>query len=591
MVKLFSGEPSEKSINVSKAILYGFFTLFLIYYGVALTIFIQDFGRQYPGVFPYFVNYLPLVAFIAAIFLGFRFIIFIRNVRVQKVREKRSRKKLKTGSIYRKALFLIIFFFSFVPLFSPIIDQGKNDHNFSVYNEDWNGASDFKALVEDEGYETFNVQSSLSATQRLNKSILLVLLGPNQYYNPIYEVPYFINFFDQRNALLLCHDFGSTSTLLWEIFAANLADPNVRNKIPVTIFPDGVLRDNKSCLVNEEGKKDPEFPVIETFKSHPTTEGVNKVLLSRASAALGGPFLEYFGWNTIAYTSLYSFIDKNEDGVYRLEDDNIDLGFLNNTIGENFHLDVSKFPLGGYPQKPFMRKQADKVRVFVSGDASLFNNDLLNQEGYDNQRFARNIINWLTYGEKEDWIVVFDEAHIRPEYTRDLTSAGIFGFIIQYVVHLSTNPITAWIYPLLAIYTLRKYIPKESEKEQKEKQREEEKKEEKRRFRTSSFFARKIQWYRSKQKFDKALMLLYRRLERKLHAQLGNREITPGNVVDMVVAKEPNITKYKLKRIKKFMARILAIKSGKGKKKMRQIHGEPDFEDLLFEMEWIMDNI
>ncbi|MGV9173913.1 MAG: hypothetical protein ACOC35_15295, partial [Promethearchaeia archaeon] len=378
---MFSGKPSEKSINISKGILYAFFTLFLIYYGVALTIFIQDFTRQHPGVFPYYVNYLPLVVYISAIFLAFRFFIFIRNVRVQKVREKRSRKKIKTGSIYRKALFLIIFIFSFVPLFSPIIDQGKNDHNFSVYNDDWNGGSDFKALVEDEGYETFNVQSSLSATQRLNKSILLVLLGPNQYYNPIYEIPFFIDFFNSRNSLLVCHDSGSTSTLLWEIFAANLADPNVKDKIPVTIFPDGVLRDNKSCLVNDEGKKDPEFPVVQTFNSHPTTAGVEKVLLSRASAALGGPFLEYFGWNTIGYTSMYSYIDKNEDGVYKREDDNMDLSFIDNVLGEDFPQDLSKFPLGGYPQTPFMSKQADNGRIFVSGDASLFNNDLLSQKG------------------------------------------------------------------------------------------------------------------------------------------------------------------------------------------------------------------
>ncbi|MFO8019528.1 MAG: hypothetical protein R6U96_12955 [Promethearchaeia archaeon] len=580
---IFSGKPSEKSINISKGILYGFFTFFLVFYGVILTVFIQEFGRQHPGIFPYFVNYFPLVCYIAAIFMGLRFLIFIRNKRTRKVREKRSRKKLKKGSVYRKALFLIIFIFSFVPLLSPVIDQGKNDHNFSAYNEGWNGGSDFKALVEDEGYETYNVQSSLSATQRLNKSMLLVLFGPNQFYNPIYEIPFFINFFENNNSLLLLHDFGSTSALLWEIFAANLADPNVKDKTPVTIFPDGVLRDNESCLVNEEGKKDPQFPVVTNFQSHPTTEGVNNVLLARASAALGGPFLEYFGWNPIAYTSMYSFIDKNEDGVYNIEDDNIDLSFIDNVIGEDFPLDLSKFPLGGYPQTPFMSKQADNVRLFVSGDASLFNNDLLNREEFDNARFARNIINWLTYENGEDWIVVFDEAHIRPEYSRDLSSAGIFGFIIQYVVHLSTNPITAWIYPLLAIYLLRKYLPKKKEKEREEKEKQEE---EKRKFRTSSFFARKIKWYRSNQKFDKALLLLYRRLERKLNAQLGGKNITTENVINMVSAKVPNISKQKLKRIGKFMNKILAIK-----KNELDVQDQKDFENLFFEMEWVMENI
>ena len=116
-----------------------------------------------------------------------------------------------------------------------------------------------------------------------------------------------------------------------------------------------------------------------------------------------------------------------------------------------------------------MAKDTGNARIFVSADASLFNNELLNEDGYDNQQFAINIINWLTRededDDKDDWMIVFDEAHIRPERSRDVSSAGIFGFIIQYIVQLSTNPLTAWIYPLLAVYTLRRYLPKKDEKE------------------------------------------------------------------------------------------------------------------------------
>jgi hypothetical protein len=233
----------------------------------------------------------------------------------------------------------------------------------------------------------------------------------------------------------------------------------------------------------------------------------------------------------------------------------------------------------------FMGRQ----RLFVSADASLFNNDLIDE--YDNTQFAKNIIEWLTYvndgRSKEEWVVVFDEAHIRPEISRDLTSAGIFGFIMQYIVHLSTNPITAWIYPLLALYTLRKYLPKKDKKEEERKiAEEEEKKEERARFRTSSFFAQKIEEFRDKNKYGEALKLLYRRLERKLHAQLRGEKITTQNVVDLVVAKDPSTTKLKIKRLSKFMDRILALKEGKFK-----IRTEEDFEDLFFEMGWAVENI
>ena len=174
-----------------------------------------------------------------------------------------------------------------------------------------------------------------------------------------------------------------------------------------------------------------------------------------------------------------------------------------------------------------MAKDIGNSRIFLSADARLFNNELIAESAYDNLQFGLNIVHWLTYGEpKQSWVVVFDEAHIRPEFSRDMTSPGIFGFITQYIIHLSTNPITAWIYPLLAVYSLRKYLPKKDKKKEKKKAEEIDREEERERFRTSSFFAEKIEWYREKNRYGKALTLLYRRLERKLNAILQGRKIT-----------------------------------------------------------------
>jgi len=106
------------------------------------------------------------------------------------------------------------------------------------------------------------------------------------------------------------------------------------------------------------------------------------------------------------------------------------------------------------------------------------------------------------------------------------------------------------------------------------------------RFRTSSFFAKKIEWYRDKSKYDKALTLLYRRLERKLNSQLSGRQITTANVIDMIDEKDPNISRFKVRRINKFMNKIISIKSGK-----RKVKNEQDFEELFFEMEWVVNNL
>ena len=578
------GKSSGRNVTFSKGLVIAFFTIFLIVYGV----FISNFIELYPSYnmgesLPIFANYLPLVCYIGAIFLGFGLIIFIRNVTVQKSREIQSRKKVKTGSFYKEALFIVIFIFTLIPLFGPIFDKGESDQNFSIYNYDWNGASDFKQTIEEDGYKVMSIQSSLSATERLNKSILLILLGPNLFYNPIFEIPYFMDFFDNdtKNSLFICHDHGSTSTLLWEIFIASMFDPDLRGKIPVTIFANGILRDNASYDTQ------PDFPVIRSFSPHPTTNGISQVILSEASSVVGGPFISYFGWDLVGSSTDYGYVDKNGDHMYNFEHDYVDLSILGGAL-PGF---PSKWPLGGYSQGVFMAKDAGNSRVFVSADASLFNNELLAVSIYDNRQFGLNIINWLTYDDdpqtnKKDWVVIFDEAHIRPEYTRDMTSAGIFGFITQYIIHLSTNPITAWIYPLLAIYSLKKYLPKKDEKEEKKKAQEQDRKEERERFRTSSFFAEKIEWYREKNRYGKALTLLYRRLERKLNALLRGQKITTQNVLDLIIAKEPKITKLKIRRITKFMNTIIAIKEGKSK-----VKNEQEFENLYFEMAWVVNNI
>jgi hypothetical protein len=572
------GLSSGKNVNLSKGIILSFLAIFFIFYGVFLTNFIDIYQNSNPSaLLPIYITYLPLVCYVSAAFLGLGLIIFIRKTTVQKSREVQSRKKVKTGSIYKEALFLVIFLFAFVPLFGPIFDQGRNDQNFSVYNSDWNGGSKFHDALKSQGYDVMSIQSSLSATERLNKSILLILFGPNQYYNPVFEIPFFIDFFNNQshNSILILHDQGSTSWLLWEIFLAGAMDPDIGGTIPVTIFADGTLRDNLSYDTRTD------FPIINTFSGHPTTNGINNVVLSHSSAAVGGPFVSYFGWDIVGTSSEYSYVDKDNDHVYRYADDNVNIG----PIAAALPGFPTKWPLGIYPQVVFMAKDTGNGRIFVSADASMFDNELIDL--YDNRQFGINIVNWLTYGDpKANWIIAFDEAHIRPEYSRDLTSAGIYGFFMQYIIQLSTNPITAWIYPVIALYTLRKYLPKKGGKKEKKKAAKQEKIEEKEKFRTSSFFAEKIEWYREKAKYGKALILLYRRLERKLNTLLKGKKITSKNVIDMVTSKETKINKLKIKRISKFMDRMIAIKEGKSK-----VKNEEDFESLFFEMEWVVNNI
>ena len=92
-----AGKSSGRNVSLSKGLVITFFTIFLIVYGAFFSSFIERYGET----LPIYLNYLPLVCYIGAIFLGFGLLIFIRNVTVQKSREVQSRKKAKSGSAYK----------------------------------------------------------------------------------------------------------------------------------------------------------------------------------------------------------------------------------------------------------------------------------------------------------------------------------------------------------------------------------------------------------------------------------------------------------------------------------------------------------
>ena len=561
--------PERKSVVISKYIVYIFFTVYLIIFGIEISA---------QKEIPYFMNFLPMVCFLGAGIIGVRLIIFIITSRKPQSRQAKSEKKTKIS--WKQSLFIIIFVLSFIPLLSSIVDQGTNNHNFSIHNSQWNGCSDMKETLVANGYEVYSVQTDLSATQRLNKSVVLIIMGTNRFYNPLYEIPFFIDFMKGNNSLLVAHDHGTTSTLLYEIAITTGLSQEATEGFPITIFPEGILRDNYSFDTN------PSFPVITDFQNHPTTQGISKIILSRSSCALGGPFIDMFGWNLIGQSSQYSFLDRNGDKLYTDKEDAFTLfGGLAESMGTE---NMPPIPLGGYPQAVFMAKDMrNNARIFCSADASLFDNELLNS-GYDNKQFALNIMNWLTFGNPSNYIIAFDEAHIRPEDIPDVSSAGIFGLFLGYIIQLSTNPLTSFLYPLLGLYTLRRYLPREAKEEEKEKEKEEEKKEELLKFRTSSFFARKINWYKENRKFNQALSLLFRRLERKINALLRGQSFTLENVMNAISLEKgiENISKSNFRRINDFFDIIIDVKNNK-----KKIKDPEDFQNLFFEMEWVTNQI
>lgn len=262
-------------------------------------------------------GYESMISFVMYIFPAIYIIRLVMSA-LKAIREFRRSKKSSWG--IQQALLVVLFIFAWIPLLGHIIDGGMNYRDHSVYNTRPTGNSEFREYVQSMGYETYAVQSSLSSLIRMNKSVCLVVFDPKQTYNPLAEVPFFIEMFDEDRALdfsmLICDDHGSTTSLMTEMFLSSAAAAgSLDSTVPLALFPKGTLIDNATYDTA------PWFPIIEDFSSHPTTSGVNQVVLSRASAVLGGDLLSFFGWETIGRTSVsYSFVDVNGDNMYKYED-------------------------------------------------------------------------------------------------------------------------------------------------------------------------------------------------------------------------------------------------------------------------------
>ncbi len=530
-------------------------------------------------------GYESMISFVMYIFPTIYIIRLVMSA-LRAIREFRRSKKSSWG--IKQALLVVLFIFAWIPLLGHIIDGGMNTRDHSVYNTRPTGNSEFREYAQSMGYETYAIQSSLSSLIRMNRSVVLVVFDPKQTYNPLAEVPFFIEMFDANRtfdfSMLICDDHGSTTSLMTEMFLSSAAAVgSLDNNVPLALFPKGTLIDNYTYA------QAPWFPIIEDFSSHPTTSGVSQVVLSRASAILGGDLLSFFGWDTIGRTSAsYSFVDVNGDNMYKYEDDNYPIpGVLVNVLANFGFYFPEGIPLGGYPQVTFAAKEISAgKRIFLSSDASMFDNELITQ--YDNLQFAHNILEWLTGGDR-NIAIVFDESHNAPYGRREFNSAAMFGMFQGYINWLSTNPFLSWIYPLWAVRVIARWVPKEKDRKRKKKKREEEIEEEIKelQFRTSSFFAEKINWYRINKEYNQALVLLYRRLERKINKMMGG---TPPTV-DMVVAsikeaQQKYIKDEELERIRRFLVKMEQVKN-----KDIEIVDEKEFHDMFFEMEWTNEHI
>ncbi|MHA1238900.1 MAG: DUF4350 domain-containing protein [Candidatus Odinarchaeia archaeon] len=407
-------------------------------------------------------------------------------------------------------LFLIIFSLSWIPLILPVIgirEFGSGD--YSIYNTNWNGLSTFKNEVEKSGYKVRTILSSLSVLNRVTEPSILVIVGPTTFYDPVDSMA-LTDFLNKGGKVLIADDFGEANTLL--LFAG------LGFQFSGKLMLDAGSYDKNVCL-----------PIIQSFESHPITTGVSSLMLNYPTAISGVSF------TPLAYSTTSSWLDANNNYQY-------DSGEI-----------VGRFPIAGYAN-------VGNGTIVAVSDPSMFNNDMIQRA--DNLRFALNIINWLSGGDT-NFEVIFDEGHLGWFWG---SPVFVFGEILKNINWISSHWLIAPIYPLVAVYLVRAWLPKyEVSKEEVEELE----------IPISTFYSTKMRVYKRVGTYNKAVSLLYRKLKRNLTLRLNLRSFDLDLVKERILL-NPNVEKEEIDKIFTTLEEI-----NKGKK---IVLTEEEFLKIFFEI-------
>ncbi|NHI83884.1 MAG: hypothetical protein EAX81_06255 [Candidatus Thorarchaeota archaeon] len=354
-------------------------------------------------------------------------------------------------------------------------------HDFSIYNEGWNGYSEFSTAINESGYDVKSIQSSMSVLGRYQGSAVLVIAGPVIDFSTDMVLVIFQHL-STGGGVLIADDFGTANDSLGlfnDFLFRDISSPITgTNFTGLLTFTEGVLLDIDSY------DKDPRLPVIKSFVPHPITQGISELHLNWASTLNPYSLLGNLG---IAWTTNRAWVEVNVTDKYPWPKNDTMAGVLP-VVGA---IDFSTFIPGG-------------GRLVALSDPSVFTNDMWDRFP-DNQRFGSNIINWLSQGQR-NYTIAFSENLLAVPWN---SPEFIFGLYLGRALWLSAIPLLAPLYPLSTVLGIRKYLPDPKKPEVKSVS-------EVFLRRGQTYFSERMVYYRKEGNYGRVVKMLYRRLRRDL---------------------------------------------------------------------------
>ncbi|MBD3406021.1 MAG: hypothetical protein GF411_07855 [Candidatus Lokiarchaeota archaeon] len=447
---------------------------------------------------------------------------------------------------WKEVLQIIVFALAWFPvgiLVSTSVSGGEEiyQHDFSIYNDAYDGLSQYRLAIENVNYDVETIQSSMSVISRYNGSAVLVIMGPVQDFT-IDAVLTIFNHLQAGGGVLIADDFGTANRSFGLL--NTLLDGIFTGQLPVDVqgflsYTDGVLLDLDSY------DRSPKLPVIRDLRigldGGALTQGVSELRLNWATAINPRCLIGAAG---IAFTTIRSWCETDIEDTNPAPDEHEWAGALP-VAGA---IDLGAGGLSG--------------RIVAVSDPSMFNNDMWGRSP-GNRQFGMNIVNWLSHGDNSIPVVFSENLLAVPVNSPE----WFFGAYLSRILWMSTNPILAPIYPLMTAIGIRKYLPDMKKVEVKSVS-------EVFLRRGQTYFSERMAYYRTEGNYARVVKLLYRKLRRDLRRKQHMTEFSPEKTWELIKHID---SKMKKQEFFKTFERIDEIASDPGKK-IR----ESEMMDLFF---------
>ena len=441
----------------------------------------------------------------------------------------KEKKTLNKGAIF----LIIMFIFFMLPIFLTIFQFGNvTTQPYSVNNETDEGCSMLRQDFETLGYETTGLISSYAELSKfpadypMNHTILFVI-GPKALFFPT-EMIQLSNFLASGGIVVILQDDGTANEGLFFLGFFQV----LNGQIYVNPFD---LPFQNGFLCRGPG-------------------GASSAAITVPIGLAGSTYNVQF-WTASPIgggASLFSLEDETSSDVWLDANKNLqqDPGETTGTF--------------------YVTAVSATGNLILISDPDIFTNKLMREPAYQNRAFAAAWINSLTGGD-QTWKIVFDEAH---QVKFGYSSSFYFGLIIAMEDFVLLSWFFAPLGPYMAFKLVKRFIP-EAEKPEKiplsKVKREGE-----------SLYRKRLDWFKSRHRYEKAVTLLYRRLKRTLAQVLQMKGFDVNEIIDGILKSYPE-GEVDEKRLAKTFETLEEVEKGK------LIAFEEDFLKVFLEMRWIAD--